>query len=156
MNQYGTFEESYGSTNDASVESYQGGQPSGRPSLVFDIEDKNSFHEILKLFAIVVVDVWAPYCNPCRMIAPKYVDIANSFATEHNQNLIIFMKDNIQQHDDIHKPDVTVVPTFFLYVLGKRYHIPDFREMRVTIETALEDVKSKLRATQEIQETNHA
>lgn len=133
MNQYGTFNQSYPTSSGVN-----GGQDN-EPSFVFDIEDKQSFEHILQMFPIVIVDVWAPYCNPCRMMAAKYNDVAKQFVAQHKEQKIIFMKDNIEQHDDIHKPHVTVVPTFFMYVHGKRYHIPDFREMQVTIETALVD-----------------
>lgn len=137
MNQYGTFNESYKSPYD---EARSSGDERDTFTFVFDIKDKQSFEEIAKMFPIVIVDVWAPYCNPCRMMAVKYADMAKRFAMEHQQGKIIFMKDNIVEHEDIHKPHVTVVPTFFMYVHGKRYNVPDFREMEVTIQTALRDI----------------
>ncbi len=131
MNQYSTFNESYKSPYDSDQ---------NEPSLTFDIENKESFEQILQMFPIVVVDVWAPYCNPCRMMMPKYEAVAKAFLPQHQQQQIIFMKENIEEHADIHKPHVTVVPTFFMYVHGKRYHIADFREMHVTVESALVDL----------------
>lgn len=139
MNQYGTFNESYKSPYDREKNQQE-------KSYVFDIQDKESFEAILKIFPIVVVDVWAAYCNPCRMMAPKYENVANAFRRKHEQRMIIFLKDDIEQHSDIHKPLVSVVPTFFMYVNGKRYHVPDFRELEVTVEAALTDIMSQLNA----------
>lgn len=131
MNPYKSFNESYSSPYE-SIE--------GQDSVTFDIESKESFERILKMFPIVVVDVWAAYCNPCKMILPKFESLARSFQQQHKEAKIIFMKDNIEVHDDIHKPLVSVVPSFFMYVHGKRYPVPDFRELDVTIETALADI----------------
>lgn len=144
MNQYGSFHETYKSPYDAT----DGGSAS---PIVYDIDGKESFQKIVDLFPIVVVDVWAPYCNPCKMMAVKYENVAKMFQKQHENHQIIFMKDNIEQHDDIHKPHVTVVPTFFMYVHGKRFHIPDFREMQVTIESALSDVLQQQYAQQQQQ-----
>jgi thioredoxin 1 len=39
----------------------------------------NNFEEILKSDKPVVVDFWAEWCNPCRMISPIIDDLANEF-----------------------------------------------------------------------------
>lgn len=132
---YGTVRDSYGGGGGGG-----GGDGSSSSAYVFDVGSKEEFESIVSSFPIVVVDVWAGYCNPCNMMAPKYADLALKFRTEHQRQQVIFVKDNIETNVDIHKPLVTVVPTFFMYVHGKRYHIPDFREMEITVQTALNDI----------------
>ncbi len=45
-----------------------------------DIGDDDFQEEVLKGDGITVVDFWAPWCGPCRMMAPILNDIAIEFA----------------------------------------------------------------------------
>ena len=160
MNPYRTFHESYTSLdNDTSTTgsiapvrslSQRAMEPQSvttttttNPNpIVFDIRSNEELAKIVQDFPIVVVDVWAPYCNPCRMLMPKYEKIARKYERAFHDRLLIFVKDNIEQNIDIHKPHVRVVPTFFVYVHGQRYHISTFSEIEPTVESALNDVLS--------------
>lgn len=108
--------------------------------VVFDIRTQEELQRMIRDFPIVVVDVWAAYCNPCKMLLPKYEKIARKYERHFHDRHIIFVKDNIEQNPDLHKPDVRVVPTFFIYVHGQRYHIANFGEIEATVESALNDV----------------
>jgi len=104
---------------------------------VFDIDSSESFNEIIKLFPIVVVDAWASWCNPCNKILPKYIELAYSFKQNFDEKQIIFLKDNIENDDSIHKKIVNVVPSFFIYVYGKRFDISGFPTLEENIYDAL-------------------
>jgi hypothetical protein len=72
------------------------------------------------------------------MLMPKYEKIAVRYGNYPQH--IIFLKDNIEENPTIHKPLVTVVPTFFMYVYGQRYKISEFGELDSTVQAALVDV----------------
>jgi len=41
------------------------------------VNDDNFQKEVLESEGLVLVDFWAPWCTPCRMLAPTIEEIAN-------------------------------------------------------------------------------
>ncbi|HEY4787729.1 MAG TPA: thioredoxin [Bacteroidales bacterium] len=79
---------------------------------ILTLTDKNFQHQTKD--KIVLVDFWAAWCAPCRMMAP----ILNEMANELNGNLHIG-KVNIEQYQSLaQKFRVRNIPTMILFKNG--------------------------------------
>jgi len=47
--------------------------------MIQEITDKNFKEEVLKSTLPVLVDFWAPWCGPCRMVAPVVEEMAEKY-----------------------------------------------------------------------------
>jgi thioredoxin 2 len=63
----------------------------------------------------VVVDYWAPWCGPCRMMAPSFSQAAVSL-----KGKAIFAKINTQDYPEVsQKLDIRGIPLLILYANGR-------------------------------------
>ncbi len=47
--------------------------------MVTEVTDQNFEEEVIKSTLPVLVDLWAPWCGPCRMVAPVIDKLAESY-----------------------------------------------------------------------------
>ena len=68
---------------------------------------KENFQEVLSSELPVVIDFWAEWCGPCRMVAP----IVDELATEYEGRVLI-AKCDVEENDEITaKYGVRNIPT---------------------------------------------
>ena len=85
-----------------------------KPTEPIDINDAN-FDEAIKKYPIVLVDFWAPWCGPCKMIGP----ILNDLAKEYDGKVAI-LKLNIDDNRLVAgKFAIMSLPTLKLFKDGK-------------------------------------
>jgi thioredoxin 1 len=79
------------------------------------ISEQNFESEVLKSDKPVLVDFWAPWCGPCKMVAP----VLDELATE-NEGKIRIAKLNVDENQQIaYQFGVQSIPTFILFKDGQ-------------------------------------
>lgn len=83
--------------------------------------NSDNFGKLLNEYPIIVVDVWAPWCNPCKAAGEKFMEFTTIFESFIEDKQVIFVKDNIENEDSVHATSIEAVPTFFVYFHGQLY-----------------------------------
>jgi thioredoxin 1 len=79
-----------------------------------DVNDNNFQAEVIESETAVLVDFWAPWCGPCRIVAP----IPEEIAAEHADLRIV--KLNIDDNQQTAAAfDVLSIPTMILFRGGE-------------------------------------
>lgn len=81
--------------------------------MVEEVTD-NSFEDSIKS-GVVLIDFWAPWCGPCRMLSPVIEELAEEMKDE-----IKIMKCNVDDNPDIpSKFNIMGVPTLIIFKNGE-------------------------------------
>jgi thioredoxin 1 len=79
------------------------------------VTDKSFAADVLQAAEPVVVDFWAPWCGPCKMIAPALEEIAGEMAGK-----VKIAKINVDENQEIAAQyGIRSIPTLMLFKDGK-------------------------------------
>jgi thioredoxin 1 len=82
---------------------------------IIEISDDNFEGEVLKAEKPVLVDFWAPWCGPCKAIAPVLEDLAGDFGDK-----IKFAKCNVDDNPSTpSKYGIRAIPTLIMFKEGE-------------------------------------
>ena len=82
-----------------------------------EVTDGNFQAEVLEADKPVLVDFWAPWCGPCRVIAPSLEEIA-----EEKDDLRIVKLNVDDNQETAARYDVMSIPTLILFKNGEPAH----------------------------------
>jgi len=85
---------------------------------VLKIENTDLFTEAMELSKtkLVVIDFFAVWCGPCKVIAPKVEELSTEFA-----NQVSFYKLDVDEQSKIaEQQEVRAMPTFLFFKDGKK------------------------------------
>ena len=89
--------------------------PIAAPAEPIEIEEAALFDAAIRGSLPVLVDFWAPWCGPCKMVAPELKKVA-----QHAAGRYLVLKVNTDVHQDIGaRFRIQSIPTLALIVGGR-------------------------------------
>lgn len=80
-----------------------------------DITDASFDQEVLQDAGIVLIDCWAPWCGPCRMVAPILEELAEKYAGQ-----VRIAKLNVDENPaTASRYDIRSIPTMIIFRGGE-------------------------------------
>jgi thioredoxin 1 len=80
-----------------------------------DIDDKAFDDKVLKANTPVLVDFWAPWCGPCRAVAPILDELAKEY-----KGKVTFARLNVDESpQNASKYGISAIPTLLVFKEGK-------------------------------------
>ena len=85
------------------------------PDYVVTLEGKN-FNEFIQKYPLSMVDFWAPWCAPCRVIVPRIRRLSKIY-----KGKVAFGRLNTQKNEDIAKQyHIMGIPHLVFFRYGKK------------------------------------
>ena len=96
---------------------------------------ENNFDDIIAKYPLLVIDCWAPWCGPCRMVAPVFDELAKDY-----QGKIVFGRLNTDENQGIAmKHNIMSIPTFLIFKNGELIGRPVGAMPKAALEAAINE-----------------
>ena len=79
-----------------------------------EIEDLKTRKKILSENMIVCIDLWAPWCEPCKIVSPQFAELAQQY---NQPGRCMLVKENVDL-ELTRNFQITAIPAFIFYVKG--------------------------------------
>lgn len=77
--------------------------------------DDSDFTESINKFPLLLVDFWAPWCGPCRMMSPVIDEVGKEY-----QGKLVVGKVNVDENPSISRQfGISSIPTLILFKKGQ-------------------------------------
>lgn len=102
-----------------------------------EINDANFEQEVLKSDVPVLVDFWAPWCGPCKMLSPIIDELSN----ENAGKAVKIMKVNIDENSEMpSKYGVMSIPTLIFFKGGQPVDQMTGVQDKATLQAKLDEL----------------
>lgn len=84
------------------------------PDAPIEVTDA-TFNEVIHRYSLVVIDFWAEWCGPCRMLAPTINDLAKEYSGK-----VVFGKLNTDENQETAaRFGIMGIPTLLIFKDGE-------------------------------------
>ncbi|HCF26226.1 MAG TPA: thioredoxin [Cyanobacteria bacterium UBA11049] len=103
-------------------------------SSVAQVTDSTFEQEVLNSELPVLIDFWAPWCGPCKMVAP----VVEEVATQYDGQVKVFKLDTDQNPQVAKQYSIRSIPTLMIFKGGQLVDTIVGAVPKTTLSTALE------------------
>ncbi|KAK9379478.1 thioredoxin-like protein [Kockiozyma suomiensis] len=89
---------------------------SSKANMIKDIKSIDEFHTAIAEDKITVIDFYATWCGPCKVIAPK----VHAYSEEFTEGIQFFKVDVDEVADVAAEVGIRAMPTFMLFKNGQK------------------------------------
>lgn len=109
---------------------------------VTEIQSDHFQEQVLNESLPVIVDFWAPWCGPCKAMAPAFESLAETYADR-----VVFAKCNVDEQAPVaQRYGIKSIPTLMMFVGGKLVNSITGLVPKDVLETAIENTLSGKKA----------
>jgi thioredoxin 1 len=125
-------------------------------NLIIDIDDKSFEDDVLKSKLPVLVDFWAPWCGPCKSLAPILDEVAPQY-----EGRVIVAKMNVDESSETPaKHGIRGIPAMMLFkegeVVGTKVGLVTIEELKLFIDSNIKaEEETKAEEDTKVEDDDH-
>ena len=106
--------------------------------MAYEFTDSNFKEEVINTDKVTLIDLWAEWCGPCRMMSP----VVEELATEYKDRAVVG-KLNVDDNPEVPMEyNVRGIPTFLLFKNGELQQKIVGAQTKQTLQQAIDDALS--------------